>query len=138
MLTAYEIKEEQVILLVAICWILILSGISFISGWYLWLLPSKCTVSTNAIIVRVINVSASKRPIFRYTTLDGAKIEKTSIMKDVGFRVGQTVSLKYNPQKPTQCIMNGGGSYKIIGFFLMVIGIALFALFLFMITFVLR
>lgn len=131
-------ENEQLILLVAICWSFIFSSISFSSGRYLWTLPSKCTVATNAIIVRVINVSASKRPIFRYTTLDGAKIEKTSIMKDAGFRVGQTVSLRYNPQKPTQCIINGGGTYKIIGFFLTVIGIALFALVLFLIAFVLR
>lgn len=37
-------------------------------------------------------LAASKRPIFRYTTLD-VKREKISIMKDVGFRVGKQYRL---------------------------------------------
>lgn len=95
-------------------------------------------MSTNAIKVKVIKVSGSNRPVFRYTILDGTEIQKVSMMKDVSFRKGQVIALKCNPKKPRQYVINNGSTFTVLGGFLIVVGSIFFVIFLFLFVFALR
>ncbi len=62
--------------------------------------------------------------------MDGDNVEMNYSVKDIRYKIGQTMDIKYNPQNPKEFVRGNGGIEKFLAVFLQFWGIVYFVAFI--------
>lgn len=101
-------------------------------------MKSKCTESTSA---RIVEIEKGYDTIgddnsgteYKYTPIYEFSVNGTTVRKSAGvysnnkrkYHVGDMAVVKYNPDNPTEFMLNGKNTSKSVGIFMSIIGIAI-------------
>ena len=102
---------------------------------------NRCTASASAVIVEVQTEkdeagSENTHKKFTYTPIYEFVVNGNTIRKNGGiyshnkrdFNVGDTATVKYNPDKPDEFLVNGKSGGKVLGIALLLFGLVIIAI----------